>query len=121
MNDFGKVSNQVHSRGHISPCSAELRKRCTIQTALCVLSLVWKAVGLSVIICERGEALYNDEKASQGVFLFIHRGNTDVHASPAQEHMNESARTLLLEKSARGRTGSNHGLEKHSSGIHGSH
>lgn len=54
------------------PSSAELRKCCTIQTGLCVLSLVQEAVGFSIITCERGEALYIDEKATQGVFFLIH-------------------------------------------------
>lgn len=66
--------------------SAELRKRQTTQVGLCVLSLVWEVVGFSIITCERGEALYNDEKATQGAFLFIHRGNTDVHASHLCAH-----------------------------------
>lgn len=71
------------------PSSAELRKRHTIQTGLCVLSLVLEVVGFSVITCERGEALYNDEKATQGTFLFIHREATQMcmQAIHAHTHM----------------------------------
>lgn len=71
VSDLGWLSNQFPSRGYISPSSAELRKCCTIQTGLCVLSVVWEAVGFSIIACERREALYNYEKVTQGAFLFI--------------------------------------------------
>jgi len=114
------------------PSSAELRRRCTISTGLCVLSLEWVAVGFYVITCERGEALYNDEKATQDVFLFIHWEATQMCAHAlhtgaltyTRMHLQTHSSSLSEGKGGGGgltcgggRTGSNHGFEKHSSGL----
>lgn len=83
------------------PSSAELRKRCTIQKGLCVLSLVQEAVGFSIITCERGEALHGGGKGNKGcVSPYTLQSNTDVHACRSSLTEWETVKLLLVVEAA---------------------